>query len=993
MAGWDCQGDAGELAGIIAHMSSTQAPLTLDAATDLALEPKGEGITLAIAPSGQFFLSTSAQPESATTFSPALSSTFSPALSPALTSRIRSAFQTDSAGGLLHLGAVELAVPLPPTLAFGREIGHLFMARWCACADLAGQWQSVTLPAPQEALAQLLAGIPLMTGAEYLGLPHLLALWDDLLQTARNQIAAQQGDVLAWLASKHPSWNVLGRVCFHLAENKANPDLPFAFLATYASAINQQAKVQHLPLGRALQDYAGSAGSENHRALLQLLLPVHKAAQACPWLAALLESGAIYQPRAFTPQDAWQFLQNIPQFEASGIVVRIPDWWQARHATRPQVQVNIGQSAAGLGMGALLDFRLAYALGDDSLSEAEMAEVLAAGSGLVRLKGRWVEVDQDQLKAVLAHWQQVQRNLTQSGEGISFLEGMRLLAGVSDAAKGQPMMTATSPAWSQVVAGDWLKGVLQDLRDPANAQSTNPAKLPGSVLKAQLRPYQQDGVRWLHLLNRLGLGGCLADDMGLGKTIQVLSLFLLAQQESASHKPNKASHKANHLANHGSEPSGNAPGTGPHLLVLPASLIANWQGEIAKFAPGLRYLVAHPSALPSRELAALEVAAFRQVDVVITSYGCLIRLPALLACDWSIVVLDEAQAIKNPAAQQTRAAKNLRSRVRFALSGTPVENRLGDLWSLFDFICPGLLGNAKAFGAFAKQLEQNANYAPLRNLVQPYILRRLKSDKRIIADLPDKTEVKAYCTLSRLQVSLYQDAVQALARQLENVDGIARRGAVLAFLTRFKQICNHPAQWLGDGDFVATASGKFARLREICEEIAARQEKVLVFTQFQEMTQPLADFLQTVFQRSGLVLHGGTPVKTRKSLVEQFQQSAAGGHAAGPPFFVLSIKAGGTGLNLTAASHVIHFDRWWNPAVENQASDRAYRIGQKKNVLVHKFICRGTIEEKIDALIEAKTGLANELLEGGAEKRLTEMSNDELIRMVTLDLHSAQLET
>jgi non-specific serine/threonine protein kinase len=358
---------------------------------------------------------------------------------------------------------------------------------------------------------------------------------------------------------------------------------------------------------------------------------------------------------------------------------------------------------------------------------------------------------------------------------------------------------------------------------------------------------------------------------------------------------------------------------------------------------------------------------------------------------WSIVVLDEAQAIKNPGARQTRTAKALKSRVRFALTGTPVENRIGDLWSLFDFICPGLLGTDKAFGRFVRRLEQDTpdhgpNYAPLRNLVQPYILRRLKSDKRIIADLPDKTEVKAYCSLSKLQVGLYQDAVETLARQIETVDGIARRGIVLAFLMRFKQICNHPSQWLGDGTYTPGDSGKFARLREIVEEIAARQEKVLIFTQFQEMTGPLVEFLQNVFGQPGLVLHGATPVKSRKSLVEKFQQEL------GPPFFVLSIKAGGTGLNLTAASHVIHFDRWWNPAVENQATDRAYRIGQKKNVLVHKFICRGTVEEKIDALIEGKLGLSKELLEGGGEMLLTEMSNDELLRLVSLDIKSAMDE-
>jgi non-specific serine/threonine protein kinase len=350
-----------------------------------------------------------------------------------------------------------------------------------------------------------------------------------------------------------------------------------------------------------------------------------------------------------------------------------------------------------------------------------------------------------------------------------------------------------------------------------------------------------------------------------------------------------------------------------------------------------------------------------------------------------MVVLDEAQAIKNPGARQTRAAKTLKSRVRLALTGTPVENRLGELWSLFDFICPGLLGSSAAFTRFVRRLEkqEHVSYAPLRRLVQPYILRRLKSDRRIIADLPDKTEVKAYCGLSRAQARLYEQAVQALAAQIATVDGIARRGAVLAFLMRFKQICNHPSLWLGDGAYNAADSGKFARLQALAEEIAARQQKVLVFTQFQEMTAPLAAFLQTVFGRPGLVLHGATPVKARRGLVDRFQDEQ------GPPFFVLSIKAGGTGLNLTAASHVIHFDRWWNPAVENQATDRAYRIGQKKNVLVHKFVCRGTIEEKIDAMITAKLGLSDDILADGGEMLLTEMSDDALLQMVALDINSA----
>ncbi len=355
---------------------------------------------------------------------------------------------------------------------------------------------------------------------------------------------------------------------------------------------------------------------------------------------------------------------------------------------------------------------------------------------------------------------------------------------------------------------------------------------------------------------------------------------------------------------------------------------------------------------------------------------------------WGLVVLDEAQAIKNPAAQQTRTVKSLRAGARIALTGTPIENRLGDLWSLFDFLDPGLLGSASAFRSLAKRIaaDPQRGFAPLRSLVRPYILRRVKTDRRVIADLPDKTELVAWCQLTRTQAALYARAVDELAARLDEVDGIARRGVVLEYLLRFKQICNHPSQWLGHGDYGPAESGKFARLGELCEPIAARQEKLLVFTQFREMTAPLASFLERVFGRPGLVLHGGTPVGKRPELVARFQDDQ------GPPFFVLSLKAGGTGLNLTAASHVVHFDRWWNPAVESQATDRAYRIGQHRNVLVHKFVCRGTIEERVDALIEAKRGLADGLLAAGAEVPLTEMSRDELLRLVALDIRSAIAE-
>jgi non-specific serine/threonine protein kinase len=541
--------------------------------------------------------------------------------------------------------------------------------------------------------------------------------------------------------------------------------------------------------------------------------------------------------------------------------------------------------------------------------------------------------------------------------GISFAEAMRLLAGADISRDGAA--AGTDPDWSRVVAGHWLAETLKELRSPGESEKVD----PGRDLHGTLRPYQEAGVRWLHLLARLGLGACLADDMGLGKTIQVLSLLLVLRRRAGEDRR-------------------------PSLLVAPASLLANWAAEIDRFAPGLKAMVAHTSVLAVDALKSLAPEKIADVDLVITSYGSLLRIPWLAAVAWRLAVLDEAQAIKNPGAKQTRAAKKLKAQARIALTGTPIENRLGDLWSIFDFVNPGLLGSAKEFTSYTKRLAEKPHnpYGPLRNLVRPYILRRLKTDRNVIADLPDKSEVKAFCQLSRKQAALYQQAVKELSAQLGNAEGIQRRGLVLAFLMRFKQICNHPSQWLGDGAWAEGDSGKWARLREIAEVIAAKQEKALVFTQFRTLTAPLASFLGGVFGRSGLVLHGETEVKKRQELVQRFQEEES------VPFFVLSLKAGGSGLNLTAAAHVVHFDRWWNPAVENQATDRAFRIGQTKNVLVHKFICRGTVEEKIDKLIESKKHLSQELLEGGAELNLTELKDEDLLRLVALDLNAAMQE-
>jgi non-specific serine/threonine protein kinase len=866
---------------------------------------------------------------------------------------LEGAFARGSGHGLLELGAREVGTALPADFSYWRDFAARLITTICTHPDLDTHKSPIPAPARGE-LEALAAAAPPMQGAEYLTASVLETLWTGMAEALRFELGESRASVQEFLQRKNPAWHLVGRVHFNLAENRKDDEAPFAFLATYTTQLSAQATAQHLPLGRALSEYAGAA---NKSRLLALLLPVQRAAAECPWLKTMVDAGEIYHPLRWTPAEAFQLLTDVPRLESAGVIVRVPTAWRANRPPRPQVTGTVGGKApSGLGTDALLDFKMGVSLDGEPLTEAEMEQLFAASNGLHLVRGRWVEVDREKLGRMLDEFRAVE--VAAAKGGLSFGEAMRLVAGAH--VPGDTSPTA-SPDWSTVVAGPWLAKTLAGLRDPNQIAQLD----PGAALKATLRPYQQAGVRWLHLLSSLGLGACLADDMGLGKTMQVLALLLVLRKSAARDETRRTS-----------------------LLVAPASLLANWAAEIERFAPTLTSIIAHPSAMTTAELKTLDRGRIAGVDVVITSYGSLLRVPALLAMPWCLAILDEAQAIKTPGAKQTRAAKQIDARARIALSGTPVENRLGDLWSIFDFINPGLLGSGKAFSAFAKRLSTQPHnpYAPLRALVRPYILRRLKTDESVIADLPDKTEVRAFCQLTRKQAALYQQSVADLAAELARADGMKRRGVVLASLMRLKQICNHPSQWLGDGSWSEADSGKLARLREIAEVIAARQEKVLVFTQFREMTAPLAAFLGSVFGRPGLVLHGETAVRKRQSLVMQFQEDE---HV---PFFVVSLKAGGAGLNLTAASHVVHFDRWWNPAVENQATDRAFRIGQTKNVLVHKFVCRGTVEERIDELIDSKRRLSEDLLEGGAEMLLTEMKDDDLLKLVALDLHTASEE-
>jgi hypothetical protein len=876
------------------------------------------------------------------------------ALEPEQGLRLEKAFARGSGHGLLWLGASEVGTALPPVLSYWRELGVRYVTALCALPGIGESQAKPPLPIPGGGeFDTIAAAVPPMIGAEYLTADVLANLWRGMDAAFDAELAEVRLSVQEYLKSRHAAWNLVGRVHFNLAENRKDEDAPFAFLATYTTRLSAAAKAQHLPLGKALREYSGA---KNRERLLSLLMPVQRAAEHCPWLKAMVDTGEIFHPLRWSPQQAVQFLKDVPALESAGVVVRMPASWRMNRPARPQVKATVGgNKPSQVGMDALLDFHMEVTLDGEKLSAAEIKRLLAQSDGLALIRGKWVEVDHERLSRTLEQFEAIERRA--ATDGLSFGEAMRMLAGAGIAGDGTAVQADV--AWSQTVAGPWLAETLAMLRHPDGLSRVD----PGRSVAGTLRPYQQVGVQWLYLLTQLRLGACLADDMGLGKTIQILSLLLVLKNEAGVTRK-------------------------PCLLVAPASLLANWAAEIARFAPSLKAIVVHPSAAPAETRTTDGADNLADVDLVITSYGFLARAPWLGTTPWRLVVLDEAQAIKNPAAKQTKTVKQLRADTRIALTGTPIENRLSDLWSIFDFINPGLLGSAKEFSSFVKRLADRPHnpYGPLRDLVRPYILRRLKIDKNIIADLPDKTEVKTFCPLSRKQAALYQQAVNDLSGQLEDVDGIQRKGIVLAFLMRLKQICNHPSQWLGDGSWAEEDSGKLARLRDITEVIAARQEKALVFTQFRETTAPLLAFLGSVFGRAGLVLHGETEVKKRKDLVRRFQEDE------NVPFFVLSLKAGGAGLNLTAASHVIHFDRWWNPAVENQATDRAFRIGQTKNVLVHKFICRGTVEDKIDKMIESKQQLAGDFLSGAADMMLTEMKDEDLLKLVALDLGAAMKE-
>lgn len=655
----------------------------------------------------------------------------------------------------------------------------------------------------------------------------------------------------------------------------------------------------------------------------------------------VVESGEIFHPIGLTANEAYMFLKEIPVYEEAGILCRIPNWWKNKSDSL-KMCVSVGnKTPSRMNFDALVDFNAELSLGGESISVNELKKLLSEAEGLAFIKGKWVEVNHERLKETLKAYEQAQKLMDKTD--ISMIDAMRFQL------NAEKVLNVPKEACElEVTNGEWLGSVVNRLIHPDTIEPV----ACGDDFRASLRAYQERGLSWLNFMKTLKLGACLADDMGLGKTVQVIVLL-------------------NYIRSRKREKS---------LLIVPASLIGNWMSEIAKFAPSLKCYIVHPSE--NKNLEKNDSSCLIENDLFITTYGMLLKYEWLKNIVWDTLILDEAQAIKNPGTKQTKLVKQLKATYRIAMTGTPVENRLFDLWSLFDFLNKGLLGSAKEFTDFTRKIKESQDgYGRLKKVVSPFILRRLKTDKTVISDLPEKIEMKTYSSLKKKQVVLYNKLVNDLKTKLQSSnDGIERKGLVLSSLMKFKQICNHPDQYLGQSYYAEDESGKYARLREICETIYDKRERVLIFTQFKEITEPLKDFLETVFQHKGLVLHGETAVNKRKDIVAKFQ-----GHEY-VPFMVLSIKAGGVGLNLTAANHVIHFDRWWNPAVENQATDRAFRIGQMKNVIVHKFITKGTIEEKIDLMIEDKMKLSKEIIPDIQENWITEMNNKQLMDLFKLSL-------
>ncbi len=773
---------------------------------------------------------------------------------------------------------------------------------------------------------------------------YALRAGDGKLVGAPSELASFAGEVRAWqrpvtLASAAPF-----RLCFRIEEPEETEEedaSPTSWRVRYRLQATDDPSLL-VPVERVWEGDSEEAALLRRGGFLAheyLLTALGQASRVSPQVEASLTSAA---PAGYEldAAGAHAFLtEQAPVLEQAGFGVMLPAWW-TRRGVRLRLTARAGvksprlKSAGGLTLEEAVRFDWQLALEGEPITLEELEALARLKAPLVKLRGRWVEVNAQDLREALSLW----RRREQAQGTLRDVVQLALGAG-----------GGTGPIdFEGVTASGWIGDFLATLQGSSQLEElAAPAGFRGA-----LRPYQARGYSWLHFLHRWGLGACLADDMGLGKTIQTLAL-LQRDWESNGHRPS--------------------------LLICPTSVVRNWQKEAARFTPELPVLIHHGVTRHRDEQ--LRGEAERHA-LVISSYALLHRdFEALKSVPWSGIVLDEAQNVKNPETRQARAARGLPADYRIALTGTPVENSVGDLWSIMEFLNPGFLGNQaefkRRFLVPIQAYHDAGASARLRRLTQPFVLRRVKTDPTVISDLPEKQEMKVFCTLTKEQASLYAAVVDEVTGALEETEGMERRGLVLATLLKLKQICNHPAQFLGDNSAIPGRSVKLSRLTEMLEEVLAVDDRALIFSQFVEMGGILQAHLQESFGEEVLFLHGSVPRKQRDTLVERFQEGG------GPHLLLLSLKAGGTGLNLTRANHVFHYDRWWNPAVENQATDRAFRIGQTRDVQVHKFLCVGTVEEKIDEMITRKQEVAEQVV-GAGERWLTELSTDELRELFTL---------
>jgi SNF2 family DNA or RNA helicase len=787
---------------------------------------------------------------------------------------------------------------------------------------------------------------------------------DSTIKGAAAQINSLNSSYLAWSRNLHLSGDSIFRIAFRLEPPGTAPALNGS---GKENGTEQPWKIHYLlqakddptlfisadEIWKSASGMINKLGRRFDRPQERLLAGLGFAARLFSPISASLKGKNPTHLNLDTRQ-AYTFLREVaPVLEEAGFGFIAPPWWNKPGArlgmrlrlqpTRPIKKDALQQGR--LSFDKLIHYQWELSIGGTSLTEEEFRALAALKTPLVQIRDQWVQLDPEQVQAAINFWER------QKLEGkISLLEALQMGMNATELSSEIPV--------EEVVTEDWFNEWMNRLSQPANL-----SELPQpDGIKGELRPYQRFGFSWLSFFRQWQLGACLADDMGLGKTIQTLALLVKEKEIQGSFAT-------------------------PVLLICPTSVVINWEREVRRFAPGLRTLL-HQG--PNRPRGEEFTRALQEVDLVLTSYT-LVRQDAemMQAVKWHAVILDEAQNIKNPAARQTQVIRQLPAGFRVALTGTPVENRLMELWSIMNFLNPGYLGTRETFRTkYALPIERYNNVdaaQQLRRMVNPFILRRLKTDPTVIQDLPEKVETKLYCNLTEEQATLYEAVVQDSMKRVEESDGINRRGNVLSMLLKLKQVCNHPAQFMHAANAqeslandLINRSGKLERLVEILEEIIAEGDRVLIFTQFVEMGEILEATLPQAIGSPVLFMHGGTPAKTRDNMVQRFQEEPNG-----PQVFILSLKAGGTGLNLTRASHVVHFDRWWNPAVENQATDRAFRIGQKQNVQVHKFITAGTLEEMIDDIIESKKELVQSIL-GSGENWLTELNTADLRNLVQL---------